>query len=31
VLLEAMKDFGALVPAGARQAPARRVVVAEGV
>jgi SAM-dependent methyltransferase len=31
VLLEAVKDFGALVPAGARQAPARRVVVAEGV
>jgi SAM-dependent methyltransferase len=31
VLLEAVKDFGAMVPAGARQAPARRVVVAEGV
>lgn len=31
MLLEAVKDFGALVPAGAMQAPARRVVVAEGV
>jgi SAM-dependent methyltransferase len=31
MLLEAVKDFAALVPAGAVHAPARRVVVAEGV